>query len=244
MVRAASDARSPALLLLKGQYQSLGKEATSIAQQYNRQLRLIHAGAAAMTALLTLLSSDKMKSLASFGASAPAIWQTAAFCLSSFIFYLLWRVAENRYEMISASLGLTLCERKINHILGESVLIWYSEIIPRIWSTRGFGTGIQPSVGVFAYAFILAVVSATGVPLYIYCHFISSEPPLGVAATCLAILFTLISPIVLMITVWQMAMSGWRNAHALLDEAIGLTTDQSPAVVDADPEAASMGMPH
>lgn len=144
MVRAASDARSPALLLLKGQYQSLGKEATSIAQQYNRQLRLIHAGAAAMTALLTLLSSDKMKSLASFGASAPAIWQTAAFCLSSFIFYLLWRVAENRYEMISASLGLTLCERKINHILGESVLIWNSEIIPRIWSTRGFGTGIGP----------------------------------------------------------------------------------------------------
>jgi hypothetical protein len=47
-----------------------------------------------------------------------------------------------------------------------------------------------------------------------------------------------------MITVWQMAMSGWRNAHALLDEAIGLTTDQSPVVVDADPEAASMGMPH
>lgn len=211
-----SESRKSATVIgiLTKQYGAFRKEAQRISKEFNSQVRYVQLSAALMLGLASAATADKLKILNDVAASST-VWQLGAFSLSTFVYYLFWRIIVNRYEMISISIALSMCERQINAQLGVQVLAWNSIVVPKIWSPRGIGLSFPPSLGVAIYAFLLALAVATVVPVLIYLRYYPAGIPLEIVS-CLAIAYTVLSPIIIAISLGQMMRSGWKKANSFV----------------------------
>lgn len=176
------------------EYQNRFSEVVFHSGRYHKQVNFIQLYLTVLGSFFAILFSKDWSVLLGALHNVNVLYVQSGLILAAYLIslYLFTNVMDSLYSIYMNGRRLSAIEQEVNKTLGRDVLVWDSEIVPRLYSTKKFFVGlwIRPNMilGIWSFLFFIGVtIALCCIAFYIANDFFYYFAPPAIFVSCMLI---------------------------------------------------------